>query len=396
MLAAVRDGESVGHVLLVPVLGRQPARGVAPVVEQLVRQDGRRLSSEDPGDRVERGATEQRRLERRDLAELLLEVRVGDDLGARVEHPLRQVPGPEARRRRRVEGRDAAIEPLDQPRDPTVPRARRLVERGRLRQRRGPIDARRQQIHRVEQGPVRRAAAAGGDDLTGDLPAQALERDGRAPHRPRVVEQRAHRARIAARDDLAPARRGGLVGAVEEARIINGASIRPGMVCLGLPSSGLHTNGFSLARKAAFEIAGRRPGDRIEELGTTVAEALLAVHKSYAPVVHPLLPQFPIHGMAHITGGGLPGNLNRVLPKDCDAWVRKGSWPVPPVFDWLGRAGDLDREDMYSAFNMGIGFVVVVEAEQADQVVRTIERLGEKAYRIGEIRKGEGKVRLTD
>ncbi|HPC10927.1 MAG TPA: phosphoribosylformylglycinamidine cyclo-ligase, partial [candidate division Zixibacteria bacterium] len=189
---------------------------------------------------------------------------------------------------------------------------------------------------------------------------------------------------------------GFIVGAVEEARIINGASIRPGMVCLGLPSSGLHTNGFSLARKAAFEIAGRRPGDRIEELGTTVAEALLAVHKSYAPVVHPLLPQFPIHGMAHITGGGLPGNLNRVLPKDCDAWVRKGSWPVPPVFDWLGRAGDLDREDMYSAFNMGIGFVVVVEAEQADQVVRTIERLGEKAYRIGEIRKGEGKVRLTD
>lgn len=189
---------------------------------------------------------------------------------------------------------------------------------------------------------------------------------------------------------------GFIVGVVDEKKIVNGSSIKPGMACLGLASSGLHTNGFSLARKVAFEIGGYGPEDRVEELGGTVAEALMAVHKSYGPLVHQLLAKYRIHGMAHITGGGLPGNLNRVLPKDCDAVVKKGSWPVLPVFTWLAKTGDLDREDVYRAFNMGIGFVLVVEAEDAEGMMGEIARLGEKVYRIGEIGEGEGKVRLVE
>ncbi len=187
---------------------------------------------------------------------------------------------------------------------------------------------------------------------------------------------------------------GTCIGMIKKKDVITGERIEKGDVVIGLPSSGLHSNGFSLARKIVEE-SGYTYFDKMPYSKKTIGEELLEPTRIYMEALA-VVQKADVHGMAHITGGGLPGNLNRVLPKDCDAWVRKGSWPVPPVFDWLGRAGDLDREDMYSAFNMGIGFVGAVEAEQADQVVRTIERLGEKAYRIGEIRKGEGKVRLTD
>lgn len=189
---------------------------------------------------------------------------------------------------------------------------------------------------------------------------------------------------------------GFIVGVVDENRIINGTAIQPGDVCLGLPSNGLHTNGYSLARKVAFDIAGKQPHDHIDQLGTTVAKALMAVHRNYEPLVRGLLDSFEIHGMAHITGGGLPGNLSRVLPKNCDAVLHKSTWNVPPVFEWLESEGDLDRVDMYRAFNMGIGFVLVVPAEAADELQAAVGKAEETVYRIGEIIPGNGTVKMKD
>jgi phosphoribosylformylglycinamidine cyclo-ligase len=187
---------------------------------------------------------------------------------------------------------------------------------------------------------------------------------------------------------------GFIVGLVDQKKIINGRTVKEGDVCIGLASNGLHTNGYSLARKVVFEVAGHKPTDQIPELGCSIAEALMKVHRCYAPLIFPLLDKFDIHGMAHITGGGLPGNLNRVLPKDLDAQVKLGSWPVLPVFDYLRKAGNLDPVDIYSAFNMGIGYVLVVERQDADAIMDSLGKLGETGYRIGEIVPGEGKVQL--
>lgn len=189
---------------------------------------------------------------------------------------------------------------------------------------------------------------------------------------------------------------GFIVGMVNEGSIVNGSTIEVGDVCLGLPSNGLHTNGYTLARKVAFDIAGMKPGDEVPELGTTIADALMAVHRCYSPLVQKLLSGFDIHGMAHITGGGLTGNLNRVLPNQCDAVISKQRWPVPPIFNFLQKAGDIDTNDIYSAFNMGIGFVLVVPADDADAIVDELEQMNETAYRIGVIESGTGKVRLED
>ena len=189
---------------------------------------------------------------------------------------------------------------------------------------------------------------------------------------------------------------GFVMGVIDESRVVNGSSIRVGDVCLGLPSNGLHTNGYTLARKVAFDIAGLKPDQHIDELGMTIAEALMMVHRCYAPVVRPLLTQYDIHGMAHITGGGLRGNLNRVLPKNCDAEITKGTWPVPPIFDFLKTAGDIDPDDIYSAFNMGIGFVLVVDPDDADKIADDLKAAGEQACRIGVIRQGTGTVSLIE
>jgi len=185
---------------------------------------------------------------------------------------------------------------------------------------------------------------------------------------------------------------GFIVGIVDQNKIINGSKIVAGDVVLGLPSTGLHTNGFSLARKVAFEIAGLKPNDKVKELGTTIAEALMLVHRSYFPFVNPLLEKFEIHGMAHITGGGIPGNLNRVLPKNVDAEIDKSSWKVPPLFEWLHRAGNLDEDDMYRAFNMGIGYIIVADKRTAEK----IKASGETVFIIGRIVKGTGQVKLTN
>ena len=175
---------------------------------------------------------------------------------------------------------------------------------------------------------------------------------------------------------------GFIVGAVERDRLIDGRSIRAGDVLIGVPSSGLHTNGYSLARTIVFDRLRLRVGDRVPELGTTVGEALLAPHRSYLPVVRPLLESGVIKGMAHITGGGITDNLPRVLPSGTDAVVRTGSWDVPPLFQWLERAGAVPREDMLRTFNMGIGLILVVGAADAD---RAVSMLAGDARIIGSI-----------
>ncbi len=183
---------------------------------------------------------------------------------------------------------------------------------------------------------------------------------------------------------------GFIVGMVDQKKIINGSTIVEGDIVLGLPSIGLHTNGYSLARKAVFDVAGLRPNDNVKELEMTVAEALLKIHRSYFSFIYPLLKKIKIHGMAHITGGGIPGNLNRILPKKLDAEVDTHSWKTPALFEWLKRTGNLDEDDMYNAFNMGIGYIIVTDNRNAEKIKST----GEKVHTIGRIVKGSGKVKL--
>jgi phosphoribosylformylglycinamidine cyclo-ligase len=191
---------------------------------------------------------------------------------------------------------------------------------------------------------------------------------------------------------------GFIVGAVERAKVIDGRGIVAGDVLVGVPSSGLHTNGYSLARSIVFERLKLSVHDRVPDLGTTVAEALLAPHRSYLPLVRPLLAgaRPVIKGMAHITGGGITDNLPRVLPDGTDALVRLGAWDVPAIFQWLQRSGSVPREDMLRTFNMGIGLILVVSAGDADTVLAALRDGGEpRAVRIGEIAAGRGQVRYS-
>jgi phosphoribosylformylglycinamidine cyclo-ligase len=177
---------------------------------------------------------------------------------------------------------------------------------------------------------------------------------------------------------------GFIVGSVERARLIDGRRIAPGDVLVGLPSSGLHTNGYSLARTIVFDRLKLGVHDRVPELGLTVADALLAPHRSYLPVIRPLLETSPglIKGMAHVTGGGVTDNLPRVLPSGTNAVVRLGSWDVPPIFRWLERAGAVPQDDMLRTFNMGLGFILVVAPEDADEVIGTLRDAGEAGARV--------------
>ena len=182
---------------------------------------------------------------------------------------------------------------------------------------------------------------------------------------------------------------GFIVGVVERGRLIDGRSIAAGDVLLGIPSSGLHTNGYSLARRIAFEVAGLRPSDHLGELGATVGEALLMPHRSYLPLITPLLDGGLIKGMAHITGGGITENLPRILPAATHATVEREAWPTPPIFAWLQRLGNVPAEDMFRTFNMGIGLIVVCAPEHADLLLRQMSDSGEPdARRIGEIAAG--------
>ena len=184
---------------------------------------------------------------------------------------------------------------------------------------------------------------------------------------------------------------GFIVGAVERAQLIDGRSIESGDLLIGLPSSGLHTNGYSLARRIAFDVAGLTTGDVVPELGTTIGEALLRPHRSYLPVIRPLLGTGLIKGMAHITGGGLTDNLPRILPDGRGAVINRQTWRVPPLFEWLQRTGNVPDADMLRTFNMGIGLIVVCGPADADPLIERLAGAGEPgAVRIGEIQDGAG------
>jgi phosphoribosylformylglycinamidine cyclo-ligase len=182
---------------------------------------------------------------------------------------------------------------------------------------------------------------------------------------------------------------GCIVGAVDRAKMLDRSKIKRGDVVLGLPSNGLHTNGYSLARKILFGKLRLKPGSRIPGINHSLGEELLRVHRNYQPLLAKMPPGL-IHGLAHITGGGLIDNLPRVLPGDCDALIETKSWRVPPIFEFLERHGKVGRMEMHQVFNMGIGMVVIVGELDSEKALRML-----KAKRIGEIVKGRGETRLV-
>jgi phosphoribosylformylglycinamidine cyclo-ligase len=185
---------------------------------------------------------------------------------------------------------------------------------------------------------------------------------------------------------------GFIVGAVDGELLINGRSIAAGDVLIGLPSSGLHTNGYSLARRIAFEHLGLSVDSRVEELGGAIGEVLLTPHRSYLHAVYPLIVKGAIKGMAHVTGGGMTDNLPRILPAGTAARVDRGSWEAPPVFRWLQRVGDVPEDEMFRTFNMGIGLVLICPSALAQTVIEDLRTRHEQPVVIGEITRGRGDV----
>jgi phosphoribosylformylglycinamidine cyclo-ligase len=186
---------------------------------------------------------------------------------------------------------------------------------------------------------------------------------------------------------------GTIVGIVERDAIIDGSGIAPGDVVFALPSNGLHTNGYSLARRVIFDVMKLELDARVDSLGTTVSEELLRVHRSYLEPVRSIGKKVGIKGLAHITGGGILENLPRILPGGCAARIEKGTWPVPAIFELIAREGDVVEGEMYRVFNMGAGMLIVVPAADAARMPSRAEGLD--VYRVGTIVKGEGGVTLV-
>ncbi|MGI8437592.1 MAG: phosphoribosylformylglycinamidine cyclo-ligase [Chthoniobacterales bacterium] len=182
---------------------------------------------------------------------------------------------------------------------------------------------------------------------------------------------------------------GCIVGVVDRAKMIDGSHIRPGDMILGLPANGLHTNGYSLARKILFEQLRLKPDAKLPGLNKSLGDELLRTHRNYQPLLAPI-PTAQLHGLAHITGGGLIDNLPRVLPKNCDAVIDTRSWKVPAIFQILADKGKVPREEMYQVFNMGIGMAVIVSPGRAQSLARQL-----RARTIGVIERGRGATRLT-
>jgi phosphoribosylformylglycinamidine cyclo-ligase len=182
------------------------------------------------------------------------------------------------------------------------------------------------------------------------------------------------------------------VGVADRSRLITGENIRPGDVLIGLPSSGLHSNGFSLVRKICFEVKNMAVGTPVAELGRTLGEELLTPTRLYPRACLPLFDRFAVRGMVHITGGGFYDNIPRVLPAGCGATVEAGSWPSPPIFALLQAWGRVSWPEMFRTFNMGIGMVLVVTEAEADAVRRDLAARGETSYVIGRVTPGEREV----
>ncbi len=175
------------------------------------------------------------------------------------------------------------------------------------------------------------------------------------------------------------------VGVVDRSKIIDGKDIVPGDLLVGLASTGLHSNGYSLARRVLLEDGGLTVKSRISDLDQPLGEVLLTPTRIYAKQILALAADYPIKGLAHITGGGLTENLPRILPKGCRATVHRGAWPVPPIFQVLRKMGKVDEEELYRVFNMGIGLALVVSANHVEKLIARAAELGDRGYRIGEI-----------
>ena len=205
---------------------------------------------------------------------------------------------------------------------------------------------------------------------------------------------------------------GTIVGVVEKSRMLDGSTIRPGDAVIGLASSGLHTNGYSLARKIFFEQMGLTPASYVPELRSTIGRQLLKIHTSYGPLIQVLLKKFnpgqgsrgptqrrttrpAIKGLAHITGGGFVDNIPRVLPRHCDVLIRQGTWDVPPIFQLIQAKGGVPEDELYQVFNMGIGMVVIVASGRAEEIVRFIRGQNQKTWLIGQVVVGRGEARVS-
>ena len=186
------------------------------------------------------------------------------------------------------------------------------------------------------------------------------------------------------------------VGVVDQDQMITGENIQPGDVLIGLPSKGLHSNGFSLVRKLFFEKENWRGDQYVEELGDTLGNVLLTPTRIYVKPILALLERFSIKGLAHITGGGFIENIPRILPKGCRAHIDIHSFPIPPIFTVLQRLGGLEKKDLYNTFNMGIGMVAVVNPKDIDPIRDFLKNNGEKVYVIGKVERGEKGVELWE
>ena len=185
---------------------------------------------------------------------------------------------------------------------------------------------------------------------------------------------------------------GFVVGLVDRERLIDGSSIEPGDLLIGLPSAGLHTNGYSLARKVFFDVEGLCVNDRVEELGATVGQTLLAEHRCYLSALRGPIDRGLVRGLAHITGGGIVDNLPRTLPEGRAACVERGAWSVPPVFTMIQRVGRVEQAEMDRTFNMGIGMIVVVAETDAAALTGALDEAGEAWLRLGRVTEGGREV----
>ena len=182
---------------------------------------------------------------------------------------------------------------------------------------------------------------------------------------------------------------GFVVGILDEDQMIDGSSIKVGDRLIGIASSGLHSNGFSLVRKVLLEHHKLDLRKRVAEIGETLGEALLRPTRIYVKTLLDLLRNFSLHGMAHITGGGITGNLPRILPKGCKAVIRKGTWDMPPIFPFIQERGEISEDEMYKTFNNGLGMILAIPSQDSESVVARLQALGEKGFIIGEIVKAD-------
>ncbi len=189
---------------------------------------------------------------------------------------------------------------------------------------------------------------------------------------------------------------GTIVGTVERKKLITGKKIKKGDVLIGLPSTGLQTNGYSLARKVIFETAKKKLSDLVPGTKTTFEKTLLAIHKSYLNPVMKLMKKVDVHGMAHITGGGLYDNVPRVLPENVDAVFDRSTWKTPAIYEFIEEAGKVDHEEMHRVFNMGIGYVIMVSKKDVEKTLKILKAEKQPAIIVGEVVSGSGKSILIN